>query len=126
MVIDDQGHIVTNNHVVSDATSVVVVFYNGFEESGDVVGTDPDSDLAVIKVASMPDGVHSLEMADSDQVQAGQMVIAIGNPFGLQSSMTMGIVSAVGRTLPTGVTQFSIPQAIQTDAAINPGTPAGP
>ncbi len=91
-----------------------------------MVGTDPDSDLAVIKVASMPDGVHSLEMADSDQVQAGQMVIAIGNPFGLQSSMTMGIVSAVGRTLPTGVTQFSIPQAIQTDAAINPGNSGGP
>ena len=125
-VLDDQGHIVTNNHVVSDATSVTVVFYNGFEEAADVVGTDPDSDLAVIKVASMPDGVHALELADSDQVQAGQMVIAIGNPFGLQSSMTLGIVSAVGRTLPTGVTQFSIPQAIQTDAAINPGNSGGP
>ncbi len=115
----------TNNHVVADSTRVTVVFYNGFEAAAEIVGTDPDSDLAVIQVAELPEGVHPLEMGDSDAVQAGQWVIAIGNPFGLQSSMTLGIVSAVGRTLPTGVTQFSIPQAIQTDAAINPGNRAG-
>jgi len=125
-IIDDAGHIITNNHVVQDATQVVVVFYNNIETVAKVVGTDDDSDLAVIKVDSLPDGVHPLPLGDSDQVKVGEWVIAIGNPFGLSSSMTVGIVSAIGRTIESGVTPFSIPQAIQTDAAINPGNSGGP
>jgi S1-C subfamily serine protease len=77
-------------------------------------------------VDELPEGVHPLIVGDSDQVEVGEYVIAIGNPFGLGSSMTIGIVSAVGRTIPTGVTPFAIPQAIQTDAAINPGNSGGP
>lgn len=125
-VIDDRGYIVTNNHVVADATRVTVVFYDGTEEEAEVMGTDPYSDLAVLRVETLPDGVHSLPLGDSDQVQVGEQVIAIGNPFALSSSMTSGIVSAVGRTIASGTTSFSIPQAIQTDAAINPGNSGGP
>jgi S1-C subfamily serine protease len=125
-VIDDSGHIVTNNHVVGDAQNVVVVFYNGFEERAEIVGTDPDSDLAVIKVAELPEGVHPLAIGDSDTVKTGDMVVAIGNPFSQSSSMSMGIVSATGRAIPSGATPFNIPQAIQTDAAINPGNSGGP
>ncbi len=125
-VIDDAGHIVTNNHVVGDAENVVVVFYNGFEARAEIVGTDPDSDLAVIKVEELPEGVHPLAIGDSDTVQTGDMVVAIGNPFSQSSSMSMGIVSATGRAIPSGATPFNIPQAIQTDAAINPGNSGGP
>jgi 2-alkenal reductase len=90
------------------------------------VGTDEDSDLAVLRVEQLPDGVHPLPLADSSSVDTGQWVIAIGNPFGLGGSMSIGIVSAVGRVIPSGVTPFSIPEAIQTDAAINPGNSGGP
>jgi S1-C subfamily serine protease len=125
-VIDDAGHIVTNNHVVGDAENVVVVFYNGFEARAEIVGTDPDSDLAVIKVDELPEDVHPLPIGDSDTVQTGDLVVAIGNPFSQASSMSMGIVSATGRAIPSGATPFNIPQAIQTDAAINPGNSGGP
>lgn len=125
-VLDSEGHIVTNNHVVDQATRITVVFFNGFQEQAEVVGLDDDSDLAIIKVASLPEGVFALRLADSDQVQVGDWAIAIGNPFGLGSSMTLGIISAVGRSIPSGVTPFSIPQALQTDAAINPGNSGGP
>jgi len=125
-VLDKQGYIITNNHVVAEADQVTAVFYNGIEAEAQVVGMDADSDLAVIQVAELPEGVHPLIVGDSDQVKVGEYVIAIGNPFGLGSSMTIGIVSAVGRTIPTGVTPFAIPQAIQTDAAINPGNSGGP
>ncbi len=125
-ILDDQGHIITNNHVVSGADSVTVLFSDGTEAEAQVIGTDVDSDLAVIHVDQMPSGAHPLPLGDSDQVKIGEWVIAIGNPFGQQSSMTLGIVSAVGRTIPTGVTPFRIPQAIQTDAAINPGNSGGP
>ena len=125
-VYDDRGHIVTNNHVVAGAQQVTVIFYDGLEAEATIVGTDPDSDLAVIKVDALPEGVHPLPLGDSDQVSVGETVVAIGNPFGLQSSMTVGIVSAVGRTIASGATPFSIPHAIQTDAAINPGNSGGP
>jgi S1-C subfamily serine protease len=125
-IIDNQGHIVTNNHVVQGAVEVVVVYYDGLEVQADIVGTDADSDLAVLHVDQLTDGAHPLELGNSDNVQVGEWVIAIGNPFGLGSSMTTGIVSAVGRTIQSGVTPFSIPQAIQTDAAINPGNSGGP
>ena len=125
-ILDDSGYIVTNNHVVSGATQVIVIFYEDTGVEAEVVGTDADSDLAVLKVDALPDGAHSLPLGNSDQVQVGESVVAIGNPFGYESSMTAGIVSAVGRTLPSGLTPFSIPNAIQTDAPINPGNSGGP
>ena len=125
-ILDNQGHIVTNNHVVADATFVMVAFADGTQEQAKVLGTDVDSDLAVIQVSQLPQGMHALPLGNSDQVQVGDWVIAIGNPFGLGGSMTLGIVSALGRSIPSGVTPFSIPGAIQTDAAINPGNSGGP
>jgi S1-C subfamily serine protease len=125
-IIDNQGHIVTNRHVIADADIVTVIFYNTLEAYAEVIGVDADSDLAVLRVENMPEDVYPLNLGDSDNVRVGEMVIAIGNPFGLGSSMTLGIVSAIGRSILSGATPFSIPQAIQTDAAINPGNSGGP
>ena len=132
-LIDREGHIVTNHHVVEGAEEVLVVFMDGDQARAKVIGSDPDSDLAVIKTDRLPSSdVDPLELADSDQVRVGQTAIAIGNPFGLQGTLTTGIVSAVGRTLPLGRQstvvggRFSIPRMIQTDAAINPGNSGGP
>jgi 2-alkenal reductase len=125
-VLDDDGHIVTNNHVVAGAQRITVVFYDGSEEGATIVGTDDDSDLAVIQVDTLPADVHPLVIGDSDQVEVGEWVVAIGNPFSLGGSMTLGIVSAIGRSIPSGVARFVIPEAIQTDAAINPGNSGGP
>jgi 2-alkenal reductase len=125
-ILDEAGHIVTNNHVVAQADTVTIIFYNGLESEAEIVGTDDDSDLAVLRADQLADGAHPLVLGDSDQVRAGEWVIAIGNPFSLGGSITLGIVSAVGRSIPSGATPFSIPQAIQTDAAINPGNSGGP
>jgi S1-C subfamily serine protease len=125
-VLDEDGHIITNRHVVARGQLTTVVFYNGVEIQAEVIGVDADSDLAVLRVEQFPDGILPLPLGNSDEVIVGETVIAIGNPFGLASSMTVGIVSAVGRSIPTGVTPFRIPQAIQTDAAINPGNSGGP
>jgi 2-alkenal reductase len=132
-IIDDQGYIATNHHVVGGAENVYVTFFNGVEAQVELVGTDPDSDLAILRVESLPEGAHALPLADSEQVQVGQWVVAIGNPFNIGSSMSLGIVSAVGRVIPAvarelgeGFSSFSIPKAIQTDAAINPGNSGGP
>ena len=114
------------NHVVADALQVTVIFYNGFEANAEIVGTDADSDLAVVKVDSLVEGAHPLPLGDSDLVEVGEWVIAIGNPFSLGGSMSLGIVSAKGRSIPSGVAGFVIPEAIQTDAAINPGNSGGP
>jgi len=125
-ILDSQGHIVTNNHVVANATFVMVAFADGTQSQAKVLGTDVNSDLAVLQVNQLPQGMHPLPLGNSDQLQVGDWVIAIGNPFGLGGSMTLGIVSALGRSIPSGVTPFSIPGAIQTDAAINPGNSGGP
>jgi len=125
-VLDDEGHIVTNNHVVAEAQRVTVIFYNGIEVEAKIVGADDYSDLAVIRANSLPQGVHPLTVGDSDQVVTGDWVVAIGNPFSLGGSMSLGIVSATGRSIPSGVARFGIPQAIQTDAAVNPGNSGGP
>jgi len=125
-ILDEEGHIVTNNHVVAQADEVTVVFYNGFEANAEVIGLDDDSDLAVLQVEELAEGAFPLVLGDSDQVQTGEWVVAIGNPFSLGGSITLGIVSAVGRSIPSGITPFAIPQAIQTDAAINPGNSGGP
>jgi len=133
-LIDGEGHIVTNNHVAEDAEEVQVTFHDGTVVRAEVVGTDPDSDLAVIKVdlpAEVRD-IHPVELGDSDAVEIGQRAIALGNPFGLRGTLTTGIVSALGRSLPLGRAsiaigaRFSIPELIQTDAAINPGNSGGP
>ena len=125
-ILDNEGHIITNNHVVEDASLVSVIFFNGIEVRAEIIGTDVDSDLAVLKVEELIDEVHPLPIGNSDNIDVGEWVIAIGNPFGNQNSLSIGIVSALGRTIPTGATRFSIPQSIQTDAAINPGNSGGP
>jgi S1-C subfamily serine protease len=125
-IFDNDGHIVTNNHVVANADRVTVVFYNGIEVEAEIIGTDDDSDLAVLQVDELATGAHPLPLGDSDAIEVGEPVVAIGNPFQLGGSMTAGIVSAIGRTIPSLVERFRIPQAIQTDAAINPGNSGGP
>lgn len=130
-VYDDSGHIVTNNHVVAGGRSFEVVFANGVRLAASLVGSDADSDLAVLKVASLPDGVQPLRLAQADDLRVGQFVIAIGNPFGEQGSMSLGIVSGLDRDLRSQRTQnartgYSLPSVIQTDAPINPGNSGGP
>ncbi len=124
-VIDTQGHIVTNNHVVEGATRIEVNFFDGTIVKGDVVGLDPDSDLAVIKVDLPQTELHPITFGDSSQLFVGQSVVAIGSPFGQKWTMTTGIVSATDRTI-TGLTNYQIGSVIQTDAAINPGNSGGP
>jgi 2-alkenal reductase len=130
-VYSDEGYIVTNNHVVDGGSSFEVVFSDGFRTDAELIGTDVDSDLAVIKVDELPDGVIALPLAEAGSVQVGQFVAAIGNPFGEQGSMSLGIVSGLGRSLPSqreldSGSSYSLPQVIQTDAPINPGNSGGP
>lgn len=122
-VYDTNGHIVTNAHVVEEASRVEVNFLDGTTRNARIVGTDPYTDLAVLKVNK--NGLRPLELADSTDVQVGQPAVAIGNPFGLRSSMTVGIISQKGRSLRTQG-GFSTPNVLQTDAAINPGNSGGP
>ncbi|MBL8078045.1 MAG: trypsin-like peptidase domain-containing protein [Anaerolineales bacterium] len=130
-VYDGNGHIVTNYHVVEGANVIEVRFTSGFMGYGTVVGTDLDSDIAVVKVDGSADEFHPVPLGDSDALSVGQTVVAIGNPFGLDTTMTVGIVSALGRTLdsahqsPDG-NLFTAGDIIQTDAAINPGNSGGP
>ena len=122
---DTAGHIVTNNHVVESATSIRVALSDGTQASAKVVGTDPDADLAIIRVELPSALIVPAELGDSSQVRVGQWAIAIGNPFGLERTVTRGIVSALGRVFPQE-SGFSIANMIQTDAAINPGNSGGP
>ncbi len=130
-VYDDEGHIITNYHVVESATDIEIDFPSGIKVYGTVIGNDPDSDLAVIKVDVAAEDLSPLPLGDSDAVEVGQTVIAIGNPFGYENTMTSGIVSAMGRSMaslhqsPTGG-YFTTGDMIQTDAAINPGNSGGP
>ncbi len=124
-VYDADGYIVTNAHVVQGADQLEVTFADGLIRAADVIGADLDSDLAVVKVEELPEGVQPLTLGNMDELEVGQTVIAIGNPFGLEGTVTRGIISALGRTIPA-LSQFSIPQSIQTDAAINPGNSGGP
>lgn len=130
-VYDSAGHIITNFHVVEGATEVEVDFTSGYKTYGTVIGTDLDSDLAVIKVDVPAEELHPVVMGDSSALKVGQTVIAIGNPFGLNGTMTIGIISALGRTLDSehaapGGSFFTAGDIIQTDAAINPGNSGGP
>jgi serine protease Do len=127
-VWDQNGHIVTNNHVVSGADKIEVTFSDGTIVPATLVGADPDSDLAVIKVDVPADQLHPVQLGDSSAVKVGQLAIAIGNPFGLEGTMTTGIISAVGRSLPadeSSTQSYTIPDVIQSDAPINPGNSGG-
>ena len=124
---DADGHIITNNHVVEGASKISVTFLDGAVYKADMVGTDPYTDLAVIRVDVPKEKLVPLPLGDSSKLEVGQQVAAIGNPFGLSGSMTSGIISQLGRLLPLQeVGGFSIPDVIQTDAAINPGNSGGP
>jgi S1-C subfamily serine protease len=122
-VYSRNGYIVTNEHVIDDADRVRVTFTDGSTYNADIVGKDANTDLAVLKVDRT--GLAPLELGNLSQVMVGQPAVAIGNPFGLRSTMTAGIISQKGRMLPTE-TGFSIPNVLQTDAAINPGNSGGP
>ncbi len=125
-VIDTAGHIVTNYHVVEGATEIVVNFFDGTLAQGEVVGLDPDSDLAVVRVDLPEERLSPVTFGDSDALEVGQPVIAIGSPFGERWTLTSGIVSGLERTIRGLNPGFSIGGVIQTDAAINPGNSGGP
>ena len=129
-VWDTLGHIVTNNHVVEGADRITVTFYDDTIVAAKVVGRDPESDLAVVQVEVAAELLRPVQLGDSTQVKVGQLVVTIGNPFGLQSTMTVGIISALGRVLPVDSddpqeAEYTIPDIIQTDAPINPGSSGG-
>jgi S1-C subfamily serine protease len=130
-VFDNDGHVVTNQHVVEGASQVEISFASGFKAHGTVIGSDVDADVAVINVDAPADQIHPLAIGDSNTLNVGEQVVAIGNPFGLSGTMTLGIVSGLGRTQfahadPDGGGFFSTADIIQTDAAINPGNSGGP
>jgi putative serine protease PepD len=124
-VYDDQGHIVTNQHVVDGAQSISVRFWNGATYAAKLVGSDASTDVAVIEVDAPAALLHPLALGDSDAAQVGDGVVAIGSPFGLEETVTSGIVSALHRQM-TSPNNFTIPDSIQTDAAINHGNSGGP
>ena len=126
-VFDKQGRIITNHHVVRDSKNVDVTFIDGNRYVASVIGSDPFNDIAVIDIAQNISGqLYPLRLGNSSAVEVGDQVIAIGNPYGLAGSMTVGIVSQKGRLISTEGSAFSIPSVIQTDALINPGNSGGP
>jgi S1-C subfamily serine protease len=124
-VFDKQGHIITNAHVVKDATKTIVTFLDGRSYNAEIIGVDEYTDIGVIKVNADLKLLNPLSLGDSSNLQVGEPITAIGNPFGLSGSMTSGIISQMGRLLPSD-SGFQIPDVIQTDAAINPGNSGGP
>jgi S1-C subfamily serine protease len=130
-VFDSDAHVVTNQHVVEGNSQVEISFASGFKAYGTVIGSDADADVAVIKVDAPADQIHPLAIGDSGALKVGEQVVAIGNPFGLSGTMTLGIVSGLGRIQmahadPDGGGVFNTADIIQTDAAINPGNSGGP
>ncbi len=124
-VYDANGHVITNEHVVDGASSASVRFWNGATYKATVVGTDPSTDVAVLKVNAPASVIHPLTLGDSSKLQVGQGVVAIGSPFGLENTVTAGIVSALNRSM-TAPNNYTIANSIQTDAAINHGNSGGP
>lgn len=125
-VWSENGHIVTNHHVVNGADRIQVIFADGTEYDAIILGSDPTADIAVLKIDSIEDDLTPLSLGDSSSVKVGQLAIAIGAPFGQEFTMTTGIISALGRTIPSAGTPFANPEVIQTDAPINPGNSGGP
>ena len=122
VIVDEEGIVVTNNHVIEAADSVMITLSDGRELEVEVIGTDPASDIAVLQVKDVPDDLTAIAFGDSDSLRLGETVIAIGNPFGLSGTVTMGIISAKGRA-DVGILDYE--NFIQTDAAINPGNSGG-
>src|SRR5919107_4088890 len=121
-IYNETGYIITNNHVVENAPTLDITFLNGDRYTANITGKDPFSDLAVIKInENLTDLPKPLVIGNSSKLKIGEQVVAIGHPFGLESSMTTGIISQIGRLLSIDEKGFSIPNAIQTDALINPG-----
>ena len=120
-IIDSKGYILTNHHVVGEADRILVILYDGTEKEAKLVGTDPETDIAVVKIEG--NGLPVLPMGNSDEILVGEDVIAVGNPFGLIQTVTYGIISAKGRS-NVGINEYE--NFIQTDAAINPGNSGGP
>ena len=125
-VWDDQGHIVTNRHVISDAERILIVLSNGLQTDAEIIGADADSDLAVIRIIDDSVRPVPIRLGNSGDIRPGQLAVAIGDPFSRGFSMTSGIVSAVGRTINPTDSNFSVPRVIQHDAATNPGNSGGP
>ena len=125
-VIDSEGHVVTNNHVVELDLDWLVAFADEHTVPARVIGTDPGSDLAVLQVDTLPEHLVVVELGESSSLQAGQTAIAIGNPFGLERTVTTGVISSLSRTLSRTDSDFLLAEVIQTDAAINPGNSGGP
>ena len=127
-VIDPDGYIVTNNHVIAEGGPIVVGFADGSAYDAELIGADSQADLALLKIDAT--GLTALPLGDSEALEVGQLVVAIGSPFGLDNTMTTGIVSGLSRSLPADSTTlgsfYTIPSVIQTDAAINPGNSGGP
>jgi S1-C subfamily serine protease len=126
VIIDAQGNILTNNHVVEGASKIDVTLANGNTVPGKVLGTDPGNDLAVVQIDPSGQSLVPALLGDSNVLKVGQLALAIGNPFGLERTLTVGIVSSLGRTFGTGTNGRPIRDMIQTDAAINPGNSGGP
>jgi S1-C subfamily serine protease len=125
-VIDSEGHVVTNNHVATADPNLLVTLADEHTVPAKVVGTDPGSDLAVLQIDVSPEHLVAVELGESGTLRVGQRAIAIGNPFGLERTVTAGIISSLGRTLSRDDSDFQLAQVIQTDAAINPGNSGGP
>lgn len=125
VVVSKEGHIITNNHVIQGASSIKVIFKGGEEYSGRVVGTKPEMDIAVIEVDAPPEKLKPANFGSSERLEVGSFVLAVGNPFGLKKTATLGIVSALNRTISTGEGS-TLRHMIQTDASINPGNSGGP
>jgi len=125
-VLDRGGHILTNFHVIDGAREVRVTLHNGKTYSAQIVGEDPDTDIAVLKIDAPRDELHPVEFGDATRLRVGQRVFAIGNPFGLERTLSTGIIASLNRSLPSRRTHRSIKSIIQIDAAINPGNSGGP
>ena len=125
VIVNSQGYIVTNNHVVSGALTIQVVLYNGTKEPAQLAGADAAYDLAVLKIPVPKGGLSLATLGDSTQLKVGQEVLVIGNPLGITQTVTNGIVSALKRSVSEGQGAPTIQNAIQTDAAINPGNSGG-
>ena len=125
-VIDREGHIVTNNHVAAAAEDLLVTLADEHTVPASVLGTDPGSDLAVLKIDAPAEELTVAELGESATLRVGQRAIAIGNPFGLERTITTGVISSLARTMPRDDSDFQLAELIQTDAAINPGNSGGP